>query len=56
VTCRSSVRQAACVYSLIRLCMPRTSSMSCDQAIFVDHAADASLPSDVVLLKIDWFG
>ena len=45
VTCGSTVRQATCVYSLIRLCVPRTSSMSCDQAIFVDHAADTGQPS-----------
>ena len=25
------------------MCVPRTSSMSCDQTIFVDHATDASL-------------
>jgi hypothetical protein len=35
--------------------VPRTSSTSCDQAIFVDQAADASLSSYAVLLKIDWF-
>ena len=39
-----------------RLCVPETSSMSCDRAIFVDQATDASLPSDVVLLKVDRFG
>ena len=27
------------------LCVPRTSSMSRDQAVFADHATDASLPS-----------
>jgi hypothetical protein len=26
---------------------------SCDQAIFVDQATGASLPSNVVLLKVD---
>jgi hypothetical protein len=30
--------------------------MSRDQAIFVDRAADASVFSDAVLLKIDRFG
>jgi hypothetical protein len=30
--------------------------MSCDQAIFVDHAASASLSSHAVLPKIDRFG
>ena len=39
-----------------RLWVPRTSSTSCDQAVFVDHATDASVPSDTVLLKIDRFG
>jgi hypothetical protein len=36
--------------------VPRTSSTSCDQAVFVDHATDASLSSDAVSLKIDRFG
>ena len=56
VTCGSSGRQAVCVYSLIRLCFPKTSSGSCDQAIFVDQATDASVSSDAVLFKIDRFG
>lgn len=30
--------------------------MSCDQAVLVDHATDASVSSDKVLLKIDRFG
>ncbi len=38
------------------LCVPKTLSTSCDQAIFVDQATDASVPSDVVLLKVDQFG
>jgi hypothetical protein len=38
------------------LCVPRTTSTSCDQAIFVDQATDASLSSYAGLLKIDWFG
>jgi hypothetical protein len=38
------------------LCVPRTSSTSCDQAIFVDQAADASLSSDAVLGEIDRLG
>jgi hypothetical protein len=38
------------------LCLPRTSSTSCDQAVFVDHATDASASPDVVSLKIDRFG
>ena len=39
-----------------RLWVPRTSSTSCDQAVFVDHATDTGLFSDSVLLKIDRFG
>jgi preprotein translocase subunit SecD len=38
------------------LWVPETSSTSCDQAIFVDQASDASLSSDAVLLKIGRFG
>src|ERR1039457_5119291 len=38
------------------LCVPKTLSTSCDQAIFVDQATDASLPSDAVVLKVDRFG
>jgi len=34
----------------------KTSSMSRDQAIFVDQATDASVPSDAVLLKVDRLG
>jgi hypothetical protein len=40
----------------VRVCEPKTSSKSCDQAIFVDQATDASVSSDAVLLKIDRFG
>jgi hypothetical protein len=36
--------------------VPKTSSTSCDQAIFADQATDASVSSDAVLLKIDRFG
>ena len=38
------------------LCVPKTSSKSCDQAIFVDHDAGASLFSDAVLGEIDRLG
>ena len=41
---------------LAGLCVPETSSMSCDQPIFVDQASDASPSSDSVLLKIDRLG
>ena len=40
----------------LHLLVPKTSSMSRDQAIFVDRAAGASVLSDAVLLKIDRFG
>jgi riboflavin biosynthesis pyrimidine reductase len=39
-----------------RLCVPKTLSTSCDQAVFIDQATDASLPSDAVVLKVDQFG
>ena len=42
--------------AVLDLWVPRTSSTSCDQAIFVDHAADARVSSDTVLLKVDRFG
>jgi hypothetical protein len=38
------------------LCVPKTSSMSWGQAIFVDRATGASPSSDAVPLKIDRFG
>jgi len=38
------------------LWVPKTSSASGDQAIFVNQATDASVSSDAVLLKIDRFG
>src|ERR1019366_6840591 len=54
---RTASTDAAAVseYSWAR-CVPRTSSRSCAQAIFVDQASDASVSSDAVLLKIDRFG
>ena len=42
--------------SKIRLWGPGTLSTSCDQAVFVDHAADASVSADVISLTIDRFG
>jgi hypothetical protein len=33
-----------------------TSSTSCDQPIFVDHATDVSVFSDAVQVEIDWLG
>jgi hypothetical protein len=38
------------------LCVPKTSSTSCDQAVFVDQATGVSLPSDTVPVEIDRFG
>ena len=40
----------------VYLCVPKTSSTSCGQAVFVDQAADASLSSDAVLSEIDRLG
>jgi hypothetical protein len=40
----------------VMLYVPKTSSASCDQAIFVDQATDASLSLDAVLVEIDRFG
>ena len=38
------------------LCVPKTTSTSCDQAIFVDQAGDVSLFPDAVLVEIDRLG
>jgi hypothetical protein len=39
------------------VCGPKTSSTSCDQAIFVDQATDASLlPDPATLAEVDWLG
>jgi hypothetical protein len=35
------------------LCVPKTLSTSCDQAVFVDEAAGVSLSADTVPLEID---
>jgi len=40
----------------VDLWVPRSSSTSCDQAVFVDQATDASLSPDPVLPEIDRFG
>ncbi len=44
------------VLAALILWVPKTSSTSRDQVIFVNRAAGASMPSDAVLLKIDRFG
>ena len=38
------------------LCVPKTSSMSCDQVILVDQATDASAFSDAVVVEIGSLG
>jgi hypothetical protein len=38
------------------LWVPKTSSTSCDQAIFVNQATDASVSSDAVLVEVGRFG
>ena len=41
---------------LFWLCVPITSSTSCDQVIFVDQATDLSMFSDAVVVEIDRLG
>ena len=41
---------------LVVLCVPITSSMSCDQVILVDQASDASPSSDAVQVEVDRLG
>jgi hypothetical protein len=38
------------------LCVPKTSSTSCDQAVLVDQACGVGLPSDAVPVEINRFG
>jgi len=38
------------------VCVPKTSSTSGDQAVFVDRATGVSLPSDAVPVEIDRYG
>ena len=44
------------IAALIELCVPETSSSSCDQSVFIDQATDAGLPSDAIPVEIDRFG
>jgi hypothetical protein len=46
----------ACCLVIRDLCVPKTSSESCDQAIFVDQGTGASLFSDAVLAEVDRLG
>jgi hypothetical protein len=41
---------------LVLLCVPKTSSTSSDQAVFIDQATDTRLFPDAVPLEIDRFG
>jgi hypothetical protein len=43
-------------HRLVTLCVPKTSSTSCDQAVLVDRASGAGLPSDAVPVEIGRFG
>jgi hypothetical protein len=36
--------------------VPKISSPSCGQPVFVDQTTEAGLSSDAVVLKIDWSG
>jgi hypothetical protein len=45
-----------CPLAVAALCVPETSSTSCDQAVFVDQATGAGLPSDAVQGEIARFG
>jgi hypothetical protein len=37
------------------VCVPKTLSTLCDQAVFVDEAAGVSPSADSVPVEIDWF-
>jgi hypothetical protein len=41
---------------VVLVCVPITSSTSCDQVILVDHATDVSLFSDAVQVEVDRLG
>jgi transposase-like protein len=43
-------------WAYLYLWVPITSSTSCDQPIFVDHATDVSLSSDAVQVEVDRLG
>ena len=40
----------------VDVCVPKTSSTLCDQAVFVDKTTGVSLPSDAVPVEIHRFG
>jgi hypothetical protein len=57
VCCRARTGALASLGTLIgELWVPKTSSASRDQAIFVDQATGAGVSSHAVLLEIDRFG
>jgi hypothetical protein len=37
----------------VDVCVPKTSSTSCDQTVFIDRATGPGLPSDAVPAEID---
>jgi hypothetical protein len=41
---------------ILMLCVPKTSSKSCDQAVLVYQTSGVSLPSDAVPVEINRFG
>ena len=41
---------------VVMLCVPKTSSTLCNQAVFVDQATNSSLFLDAVVVEIDRFG
>jgi hypothetical protein len=49
-------RLAGPAVARLYLCVPKTSSMSCDQVILVDQATDASAFSDAVVVEIGSLG
>jgi transposase len=55
LTAEITVLEAA-IADLLALCVPKTSSTSCGQAVFVDRATDVRLFPDAVPLKIDRLG
>jgi hypothetical protein len=54
--CPDITQQPAHTQAPFRLYVPETSSMSCDQVIFVYQATDASLSSDAVIVESGQFG
>jgi amino acid transporter len=53
---RHLIVPAAAVVLFLFLCVPKTSSTSCDQAVFVDQSTGLGLSSDAAPVEIDRFG